>query len=501
MKKIFLILLLAVFLLCSCGKSEKPIDIKFEKQEGEYYLFDDNPEYLRPEYRADGEIPSSIACFDELGEGTYTVFSYHHRGTSAEIDEDLYFDFLFSSDDAVVEIENFCMDVNWQWHKAWADYSGTEVTRPIYYKNASCNCGGGGEKHKSGCPAVCGGDVFEPTKAEELGVPMKVSGNLLLSDMLGRIKDDGLNRFRNTSKVDPVWLMMKFKVVSGTVSAATVCYSDIGAASENFDTMKKGSFFNEVQYKGIADCAPAADTEISYAFSDYSGAIPVRVKNMRAPEGYVSENGRFATSINTWREEKPIAAESDMAELRYRDASKADLYGKNRSSDNVWHFDPFHTKLYGGESEEILEKYGAAVGADFEPNGAISDLKHPGKKGSKEFYKYFACNLGNFGFTYKFKLNLENSTDRDRVFRFNIDSDAPEVYRFTQKDGDGNIIYSDGGKYITKKFDDEPKGENPEFMSDDIKFSVPKNSTSTAEVEVVILTGCNAPVYYTFYSE
>lgn len=502
MKKIFCIFV-CIMCLCSCGAKENPIDINFQKTEGEYYLFDDNPEYLRPEYTADGENPSSVASFDGLGEGAYTVFSYHHRGTSADIEDELYFDVLFSADNAVIEFDNFCMDANWQWHKAWADYSGTSVERPLYFESSKCNCGHGGNKHKDGCAAVLGGDRFEPSFTEGLGLPVKISGNVLLSDVLERIKDDNLNKFRNTSAVDPMWLMMKFKVLSGDVSLSTVCYSDAEKAAENFSVMRKGAFFNEVQYKGKAACAPKVSAEFDYVFSDYVGAVPVKVKNIRAPQGYVCENGRFATSINTYREETPIAAESDMMCFEYKDASKTALYGSAANSDDVWRFDPFHTKLYGSENGAILKKYGAATGDDYEPNGKLTALKVPAaEEYDEEFYTDFGLNLGNFGVTYRFKINLVNPTDEDRVFRFNIDSDAPEVYRFSQHGKDGEEICSDGGKYIVKKFDNNPReGEEPEFMSDDIVFSVSGRSESFAEVEVVILTGCNAPVYYTFFSE
>ena len=106
MKKIFLFMM--VLALCSCSKQEAvfydpsaPV-IQFTAKKvnengiKEFYLFDDNPEYLNANYLADGESPSAIASFNNLSEGIYTVFSYHHRGEAADYDEDLFFDTMFS---------------------------------------------------------------------------------------------------------------------------------------------------------------------------------------------------------------------------------------------------------------------------------------------------------------------------------------------------------------------------------------------------------------------
>lgn len=42
---------------------------------------------------------------------------------------------------------------------------------------------------------------------------------------------------------------------------------------------------------------------------------------------------------------------------------------------------------------------------------------------------------------------------------------AGQVYRFSQTDSDGNIIYDDGGSYYMKNFDDDP-AEDPASTSD-----------------------------------
>ena len=96
-KFILLTAILSLIFTASCGSggsggvyldSSAPV-LEFEpvktSEDGknEYYLFDDNPEHLNPNFLADSaDAPSSIARFEDLQPGIYTVFSYHHRGDS-----------------------------------------------------------------------------------------------------------------------------------------------------------------------------------------------------------------------------------------------------------------------------------------------------------------------------------------------------------------------------------------------------------------------------------
>ena len=116
------------------------------------------------------------------------------------------------------------------------------------------------------------------------------------------------------------------------------------------------------------------------------------------------------------------------------------LYGSNvaeSEKDNVWRFDPYHTKHYGGydkAAEKALREYGVAVGENFIPNSSILDINYP--KGSEistdEFYAYNACNLGNFGVTSRYIVHLKNSGTAQRTFSFSMESIAGQVYRYSQ---------------------------------------------------------------------
>lgn len=527
-----------ILILSGCGnngtgdintskQSQIPL-IEFKTEQGaeaEYYLFDDNPEHLTPDYLADGTNPSSIAHFGGLTPGVYTVFSYHHRGDSDDYQADLYYDTVFKSDDGgSFQILQIGLDNNWDWNQAWADYTNTSVKMPLYYRIYDCTCGKG-LNHRNGdntdCPAVIKEQYREPKtslftsldKITELGKGESV----FLSDIEDRISAEDINHFRYGGYNEPMWLMMKFRVVSGTIDFDTVAYRDRDNARSNIDVMADGAFRNEPQYKGIAYSAPVttAKYDVTLTKDDKPGPIPVMVKNMRVPDGYVIEDGTFGTYINTWREEKPIAAESDLLPLEYVDESKTVLYGEGvKNKDNVWRFDPYHTKLYNDEFNEqdmkLIDEYGVSTGDLFVPNNEMSELNYPKDNEicSYDFYRLTACNLGNFGVTTRYEIQLTNEDEKSRQFWFDINSISGQVYRYKCIDENGVERYSDGGSYIMKKFDDnppedplssdEPKARlEPEEYSDTLVFGIESGETLYVEIELTTLTGCKSPVHIT----
>lgn len=494
----------------------------------EYYIFDDNPEYLNENYLADGKTPSSIAHFENLSNGVYTVFSYHHRGESVDYNAELYYDVVFSATkDSELEILNLGLDHNWDWNQAWADYTETKVSMPMFLRTFNCTC----EKScscnqenlvclNSNCPAIIRDEFREPKTKEFDNLnqikSIKAGERIYLSDLVSYITEYDLNHFRYGGAVEPMWLMMKFKIKTGDITFDTIAYTNKEVADSKFSIWKKGEFDNEPQYKGIADNAPIVETEFNLEITDETknGPIPVTVKNARVPDGYTIADGTFVTNVNTWREELPIAVESDIMELKYKDLSKSLLYGENsQDRDDIWKFDPYHTKIYSLNQfrKDKLMRYDILVGDEFEPNGEILSLKHPKNEqlSTDDFYATTACNLGNFGVTYKYIINLNNIGTRDRIFTYEMKSIAGQVYKFKQISYDDKVIKSDNGSYIMKNFDEDPK-EDPNskevpkkrldsaLYSDKIEFNVKENSSCIVEIEVTTLTGCIAPMRNTF---
>ncbi|MBO5059804.1 MAG: hypothetical protein J6C82_02660 [Clostridia bacterium] len=511
-----------IALLCSCSggnnySGEIP-DLKFTPvkydSEGKscFYLFDDNPEHLDKDFLADGESPSSIAHFGGLVPGVYTVFSYHHRGSAAESEADLFFDVLFcTQDEAEFEIRAIGLDHDWQWNKAWADFSGVDVFLPEYLKTFDCTCRGrcsckkADGECKNGCACTVRNELVKSDSARFVGlhkrIKLKSGESGLLSELIPVIGEERINEIRHGGYDEPVWLMMEFEIISGEMSVDTVAYTDKANARDNFNTMKKGRVRKEPQFKGIAENAPIVTAELTYVFGDTTkpGPLPVRIFNQKYPEGYIAADGSFATNVNTWKDPKAItaeSAESDMMLLSYRDEEKLSLYGEAAEDKNdVWYFDPFHTSLYEDSDN-----------ADFVPNIPMSEVDYPvgGERIPRDFYSRYVCNLGNFGVRYIYTFNLKNEAESEKIFKFSLNSVSGQLYRFSLHRGD-ELVRDDGGRYIMKRFDMDPQ-ENPKSTLEPKERLKPSKYTQTEEFllepggeytlkfEVVTLTGCDAPM-------
>lgn len=489
-----------------------------------FYLFDDNPEHLDSRFLADGEDPSTIAHFDHLRPGVYTVFSYHHRADSVVRDEDLFFDVLFrSAEGAELQINRIGLDHNWEWNQAWADFTGVDVYAPEYLRTFACVCppescqcfqpDGQCARVAEECPCTIRDELFHPKqdRYDHLGDTMKLGADdvVLMSNFISQISEQKMNQFRYGGYDEPMWMMLEFEVLSGELTLDTVAYTNQQAALKNVKVMKPGVFAEEPQYKGIARNAPVVRAELSYTFDDRSpaGGLPVRIFNQRYPNGFVAEDGAFGTHVNTWKREEVVAAESaesDLMQLEYEDESKGKLFGPASSQyDTIWRFDPFHTKLYSDDGDLA-----------FVPNVEMSRIPYPkgGEETSADFYDTYVCNLGNFGVRYLYTFHLNNEGAQPRTFRFSMNSFSGQVYRFTLKDKEGRIIRDDGGRYLMKRFDTEP-AEDPNSTSEPKErleaakytsaeeFRLEPKQEYQLEFEVVTLTGCIAPMTNTITLE
>ena len=166
------------------------------------------------------------------------------------------------------------------------------------------------------------------------------------------------------------------------------------------------------------------------------------------------------------------------------------------------------------ETADALNGYGILTGDKFIPNSPMSETNHPtgDEISSYDFYKYTACNLGNFGVTNRYVIHISNTDSKVRKFLFDMSSIAGQVYRFSQTDGNGNVIYNDGGEWIMKRYDSnpavdpqstsDPQGriEPPEY-SDTLGFDIAPGAKNIVTLEIATLTGCTAPLHNTMYVE
>lgn len=531
-KKLLCFCIAAILLLGGCQRAGKgglaPAELVFtpvaQTADGKdmFYLFDDNPEHLNSRFLADGAEPSSIAHFADLKPGVYTVFSYHHRGDSVARDADLFFDAAFYTDStASFRINRIGLDHDWQWNQAWADFTGVNVWMPEYYKTFNCvcpagTCGCSGAEQEcpraeEGCACIIRDElvVSDAGKFDNLGVTetLQADREILLSEFISNIGRQEINKYRYMGYDEPTWLIMEFEVLSGTMTFDTLAYTDKEAARANLRTMRHGAFDPEPQYKGIADNAPIVKAELSYCITDAvpSGGLPIIIKNQRFPEGTVAEDGRFSTNVNTWNTGELVeaeAAESDMMQLTYVDSSKLDLYGEAvQERDDIWRFDPYHTKLYQEPDDP-----------EFVPNAEMSAVDYP--KGQEqtttEFYNTYVCNLGNFGVRYLYTIHLENQGQTERTVSFRMKSISGQVYRFSFQAADGQTVRDDGGQYYMKRFDMDPAEDpnsdtepkerlEPAKYSTEEAFVLEPGGAYILEFEIVTLTGCKAPIENQLY--
>lgn len=458
-----------------------------------FYLFDDNPEHLNENFLADGETPSSIAHFEGLKKGVYTIFSYHHRGTAAESEEDLFFDVLFSGS-GVFKITRLGLDHDWQWNNVWADFTGEEVFAPEIINSSGCTCA---RKACGKADGECIGDCTCADKNVRYLPENKFSGlstekelcidRKLLSEIIPEVEGERINEIRHGGYNEPIWLMIELEILSGEITVDTIAYKD--KQNCNFDEMKAGRVADEPQYKGLAESAPIVRAELSYVIEDeFTGPLPIKIVNQKHPEGIVTD-GEFATNVNTWKNTDIISAESaesDLLALSYIDAAKAELYGEAAADrDSTWHFDPYHTKLYSGTD------------SSFVPNGLLDVGEYYGKNES-EFYKKYVLNLGNFGVRYIYEITLENLADKDKLFCFSLSSVSGHVYKYALEN-DGKIA-AESGKYIVKKFDNSPAKKafstesKPQKYTSGEELLLCGGRTYKLTLEVVTLTGCDAPL-------
>ena len=516
MKKVYAcILVLVMLFLCGCQTKKTASytgeipELRFshttKNEDGKkcFYLFDDNPEHLKEDFLADGENPSSIAHFGNLEPGVYTVFSYHHRGSAAEGNEDLFFDVLFRGD-GEFKVTRLGLDHDWNWNKVWADYSGVDVFAPEIINSFNCSCFGKFcAKENSECDENCGCaaiDVLTQAEPERFSglneiVTSKSGENLLLSRIIPNVGNDRINEIRHGGYNEPIWLMMEFEILSGELSVDTVAYKSMENC--DFNAMKKGKVADEPQFKGIAESAPEVTVELEYSFDDSTdaGTLPIKIFNQKYPDGYVAKDGAFATCVNTWKDTSFISAqsaESDMMHLTYRDEEKFKLFGENaQEKTDVWYFDPFHTRLYENKEDK-----------NFVPNISMAEVAYPvgESKNEQDFYKEYVLNLGNFGVRYIYHFTLKNQGSKVKTFVFSLNSVSGQVYRYTFRKGN-EVIRDDGGKYIVKKYDNDPaekpfshKRREPAKYTTSEEFILDAGEEYSLTFEVVTLTGCKAPM-------
>ena len=468
-----------------------PVNLHFDKvnQGNQYYLFDDNHERIRYRDLANHpNTPTTIAHFEELGEGTYTFFGYHNRQetrtemiaayvteykkghggdepSQAQIDAfsatlldanlypentEQYYDPVFwnpTGKNGSVTVTKLGYSTAWGWEQTWADFSGEDVFAPVIY---------------TGVPN-------DPEPVKDINFPAHpysgytnpIGGEgtkTWFSDLIGHQVES-----IKVSRV--VWIMMEFTVNSGTVNFDTLAYSDPASkASMQLTTMKKGDYEWDEQYKGKANNAPRVHAEMEYYLDNsipkgVETVLPVKVANQFFPSGHVLEFNQsvFTTNANSYNAggypglgNWQTADDSNMIEFRYKD-----------SNGKLWTFNNFTDDKTG------LPLPVSPSGPDTSKSGG---------------------NFANFGVTNSYTITLHNM-GAARNFKFMISSEGRHVYDYK--------VYHDGVLVQTQSQLLKAVYFNTTAVSDEnlVDIELPEYTTVKIELNLTMTTGCNGTIH------
>ena len=198
------------------------------------------------------------------------------------------------------------------------------------------------------------------------------------------------------------------------------------------NSINKGKYEKDLQYKGTAYNAPRVTAELDYiidgsVFEDPDDPtqtlttvpLPVTIKNQFFDDwvtpDFWGKTNMFTTHVNSYTMNNwKSASENDMMAFYYQDT---DQNGNVRN----WIFDCFHSDETPGE---LLTK-----APDGTPDESVAQNK--------------AGNFGNYGVTYTYTINIYNSDTQTRYFNYCVNSQGNHIY-------DDEVAYYNAGNPLTK---------------------------------------------------
>lgn len=404
----------------------EPQDIVFHTTGGGKYIYNNNPEGIDDAAMADGDEPRYISSYGSLGPDTYYLYmSYFNltgggkRGYTIEVDTS-----FTALEDTVLTIKNaafetirvqayeyssnvYCYMKDWEFVGVCADMLG----KPII--------------------DMRGAYRYDPAEYKPVTVHIKKGETVWLSQYL----DD----YMEVLFGDPVHYQALIELESGSIDMNTAALrynGKLGDRSKLPDNIGFGIYRYDYTVKGIADTLPQVKTDtLHYTIDDTTAsgtALPGTVYNQYSPEGNTVEY--WCSNINPVADywSKYTAAESDMIQLKYKDDNKLTYYGKNvTEKDNVWVFDTRHTSA---------SKYESAYGFsqdNYSPNFEVSDIFRSG-------IENYACNLGNYGVTETYELEITNNGSKDRYFQYEVMTKSNVISYAADEDGNFKSANSKG---------------------------------------------------------
>lgn len=422
----FIIKFFTLSALCLCATSLNVMaeELEFTPIGGGKYLYNNNPEYIDDMMTVSHTNPRYLSNHEHLTPDRYYLYmSYFNYTGSGSLGYDIETDVqIIAKQDAVLTINNASFDTNnnrayikngtiyheisdWTFTGVCADMLGTNITD------------------------MSGRDVFKAHSYNPVTIHIKKGNVIWLSDYI--------DNYDTVHFGQPVHFQADITLTDGIVDINTLAKKHNGKLRDRTDIPNKiyfGIYRYDYTLKGISDTLPEVVSNIMHFTIDDSivsgERLPVTIKNQYVPDGNTVYT--WVTNINpiadAWS--KNTAVESDMLSFEYKDDNKLSFYGSDVSKkDNIWIFDTRHA---------ACSQYDARAGkkpSEYEPNFIIDNI-------FQSDISTAACNLGNYGVTETYRLEIENNSDRDRYFNYTIASKSNTIVYTSDENGHPINAYS-----------------------------------------------------------
>lgn len=410
MKKIFIIVaVIFMFASATAFAAEAPVPIKFEKAGGGQFLYCNNPEYVTESDLSTDENPKPVYMMkqENLKPGKYSVFFCFYNWTNFAVEPDI--EFVSNNAKITINSVGYALPQGeefWDCLRAWSDYKGMNI-RTI-------------------------DGLAQHTPYQKIDLPKTFS----LKNSTEWISPYIYN-YNSVSPKLTFNMLVDFTIESGTADvnfAALKSYDVIGDRSHHAKNALQSPYKNDTSIKGIErDTLPMVEAKLDVNITSKTKNVPVKVYNQYFPGGKICDY--WMTNINPSRDayeySKECSAGSDMLEFEFLDNSKFSYYGNGvANKDNVWHFDIYHHN-----TTEYVDGCPSKSKRLHIPNDKLPERLDINNPPNLEY----EFNLGNFGVTNRYYLNVKNSTTISRSINYYIDASLSSCI-VAVRDKEGNLL-------------------------------------------------------------
>lgn len=436
MKRIILTAVLFILTgITAAAASVSPVDIQFQKHGGGQFLYCNNPEFVTESDLSTDENPNPVYMMKQEGlkPGKYSVFFCFYNWTEFDVEPDI--EFVSENAEITINSVGYYIPKGWDFWDclgAWSDYTGMNIR------------------------TIDGLTQYVPCSGINLPQSFKLKDSA-----------EWINKYiYNYEAVSPKVtfnMLVDFTIESGTADvnfAALKSYDVLGDRSHNAKNALQSPYKNDTSIKGIErETLPMTECELNVEITSKTknGNIPVKVKNQYFPFGNVYDY--WMTNINPSRDaysySKECCAGADMFEFEFKDMSKLNYYGSavsNSNRDNVWRFDIYHHN-----TTEYTEGCPSKSKNTHIPNDKLPEKLNINNPPDLDY----EFNLGNFGVTNRYYLNVKNSDNIQRSINYYIDASLSSCI-LAVRDTDGVLLNpytlsKDGAYAISKGINWEKK--------------------------------------------